>query len=268
MSPVHRDAVVCCGMNFALDQSGRRERARIPNQCIVVVGCAACGVQHVAEEEVVVSRGEAGEQVVRTGASVFYVMEISPFFFNLSEERSVMDRVVAAEAAHAVLAAEVTALKPRLAAVRARSGSALGVATKRRLHRAPAAGDGAGVTGSKGNGPAAATGHAAVEPTAGYHLDVLGTIRSCFKQKFGIPRQPGLAPLAVAELVLNRPWSAPDAVRGLEGWSHVWISFIFHGITLGPQFKSTVTPPRGEDKYGVFATRTTHRSVSLQPPHL
>ena len=53
-------------------------------------------------------------------------------------------------------------------------------------------------------------------------------IRSCFKQKFGIPRQPGLAPAAFAELELLPPFNHPDAVRGLEEWSHVWVTFVFH----------------------------------------
>jgi len=42
------------------------------------------------------------------------------------------------------------------------------------------------------------------------------------QQRFGIPRQPGLAPLAIAELELKPPWNHPEAVRGLSGLSHIW----------------------------------------------
>lgn len=104
----------------------------------------------------------------------------------------------------------------------------------------------------------AVTGPAA-GPAAGYHCDVLGVVKSCFKQRFGIPRQPGLAPLAVAELELKSPWNHPEAVRGLSGWSHIWVTFIFHETPVAKRFKATVHPPRGDQKYGVFATRTTHR---------
>ena len=52
-------------------------------------------------------------------------------------------------------------------------------------------------------------------------------------------------------------------VEGIEGWSHIWISFIFHKVELSTGFKATVHPPRGENKFGVFATRSTHRPNRL-----
>ena len=63
-----------------------------------------------------------------------------------------------------------------------------------------------------------------------FTMRAIGVVRSPFKQKFGIPRQPGLAPAAVATVELQPPFNNVDAVRGLEGWSHVWITFVFHGI--------------------------------------
>eukprot|EP00041_Stephanoeca_diplocostata_P009748 m.152028 g.152028 ORF g.152028 m.152028 type:complete len:317 (-) comp17881_c0_seq1:277-1227(-) len=100
-----------------------------------------------------------------------------------------------------------------------------------------------------------------------YELHQIGTIYSCFKQKFGIPRQPGLAPLAIAELELSPPFNNPDAIRGISEWSHLWITFVFHAIPeeqVAPErFKATIQPPRGDKKYGVFATRTTHRPNRL-----
>ena len=93
-----------------------------------------------------------------------------------------------------------------------------------------------------------------------FNFSPIGRISSCFKEKFTIPRQPGLVPAATAELILNKPYSVPEIVRGLNGFSHVWIIFSFHAIPVG-QWKPTVRPPRmgGNQRLGVFATRSTHR---------
>ncbi|PWQ94639.1 tRNA (N6-threonylcarbamoyladenosine(37)-N6)-methyltransferase TrmO [Leucothrix arctica] len=93
-----------------------------------------------------------------------------------------------------------------------------------------------------------------------FTLSAIGYISSCFKEKFTIPRQPRLLPSTVAELVLEEPYSAPEIVRGLEGFSHIWIIFAFHAVPVG-QWKPTVRPPRlgGNKRVGVFATRSTHR---------
>jgi tRNA-Thr(GGU) m(6)t(6)A37 methyltransferase TsaA len=56
----------------------------------------------------------------------------------------------------------------------------------------------------------------------------IGVVRSPFKQKFGIPRQPGLAPSAVSTIELLPPYNTADSVRGLGEWSHVWVEFVFH----------------------------------------
>lgn len=88
----------------------------------------------------------------------------------------------------------------------------------------------------------------------------IGVIHSCFKEKFGIPRQPGLVPEARAILELLPPYNRPEAVRGLEDFSHIWISFVFHAC-VGESWKPTVRPPRlgGNRRLGVFATRSTYR---------
>ena len=88
----------------------------------------------------------------------------------------------------------------------------------------------------------------------------IGTIASPYKEKFGIPRQPGLVTAARATLTLLPPYNLPETVRGLEGFSHVWIIFVFHG-TQAQGWKPTVRPPRlgGNARMGVFATRSTFR---------
>jgi tRNA-Thr(GGU) m(6)t(6)A37 methyltransferase TsaA len=93
-----------------------------------------------------------------------------------------------------------------------------------------------------------------------FSFEPVGVIHSCFKEKFGIPRQSGLAPDARAVLEMLPPYNRAEAVRGLEGFSHVWLSFVFHAC-LGEPWKPTVRPPRlgGNRRLGVFATRSTHR---------
>ena len=88
----------------------------------------------------------------------------------------------------------------------------------------------------------------------------IGHVRSCFKEKFAIPRQPQLAPAATGVLELLPPFDTGEAVEGLEQVSHVWLIFLFHqALEDKPRLK--VRPPRlgGNQSMGVFATRATHR---------
>ncbi len=91
-------------------------------------------------------------------------------------------------------------------------------------------------------------------------LAPIGTIHSCYGEKFGIPRQPGLVKSASATLELLPPFDAPDALRGLEAFSHLWIIFVFHQSTRD-SWKATVRPPRlgGNERVGVFASRSNFR---------
>ncbi|MBB1606575.1 MULTISPECIES: tRNA (N6-threonylcarbamoyladenosine(37)-N6)-methyltransferase TrmO [unclassified Pseudomonas] len=93
-----------------------------------------------------------------------------------------------------------------------------------------------------------------------YSVSPIGYIRSCFKEKFAIPRQPQLAPAARGVLELLPPFDGGEAVEGLEQVSHVWLLFLFHqALEDKPRLK--VRPPRlgGNRSLGVFATRATHR---------
>lgn len=88
----------------------------------------------------------------------------------------------------------------------------------------------------------------------------VGILRSCFKEKFAIPRQPQLAPAARGVLELLPPFDGGEAVAGLEQVSHVWLLFLFHqALENTPRLK--VRPPRlgGNQTLGVFASRATHR---------
>lgn len=93
-----------------------------------------------------------------------------------------------------------------------------------------------------------------------YSVSPIGFVRSCFREKFAIPRQPQLAPAARGVLELVAPFNQGDAVEGLEQVSHVWLLFLFHqALEDKPRLK--VRPPRlgGNQSMGVFATRATHR---------
>ncbi|POD81438.1 tRNA (N6-threonylcarbamoyladenosine(37)-N6)-methyltransferase TrmO [Pseudomonas syringae group genomosp. 3] len=93
-----------------------------------------------------------------------------------------------------------------------------------------------------------------------YNVTPVGFVRSCFKEKFAIPRQPQLAPAARGVLELVAPFDQGEAVQGLEQVSHVWLLFLFH-LALEDKPRLKVRPPRlgGNQSMGVFATRATHR---------
>ena len=97
-----------------------------------------------------------------------------------------------------------------------------------------------------------------------FQLDTLGIIHSCYQEKFAVPRQPGLAPSAFATLELLPPYNRPEAVEGLEAFSHLWLTFVFHE-NLEKGWNPRVRPPRlgGNKKTGVFATRSTFRPNGL-----
>ena len=93
-----------------------------------------------------------------------------------------------------------------------------------------------------------------------FTFNTLGVIRSPWKEKFAVPRQPGLVTQEGGELHLLPPYNQNDAVRGLEQFSHLWVIFVFHQ-TMQQGWRPTVRPPRlgGNERMGVFATRSTFR---------
>ncbi len=93
-----------------------------------------------------------------------------------------------------------------------------------------------------------------------FQFEQIGVIRSPYKEKFAVPRQPGLVKSGGGELHLIAPYNQADAVRGLEAFSHLWVLFIFHQ-TMEGGWRPTVRPPRlgGNARMGVFATRSTFR---------
>lgn len=113
-------------------------------------------------------------------------------------------------------------------------------------------------------------------PELAYRFGVIGTLESCFSTKNGTPRQSGLAPASRARLKIESgQLNNPDySLRELEGFSHVWVLFVFHldqraqacaeGEGGAEVVKSTVAPPRlGGRKVGLFATRSPHRPAPI-----
>ncbi|KLV08541.1 tRNA (adenine(37)-N6)-methyltransferase [Photobacterium aquae] len=93
-----------------------------------------------------------------------------------------------------------------------------------------------------------------------YQIEPIGVIRSPYKEKFAVPRQPGLVPSARSEIILQGEANALEAVRGIEQFSHLWLLFLFDQ-NLEAGWRPTVRPPRlgGNERIGVFASRATFR---------
>ncbi|MCD6186766.1 MAG: tRNA (N6-threonylcarbamoyladenosine(37)-N6)-methyltransferase TrmO [Desulfuromusa sp.] len=93
-----------------------------------------------------------------------------------------------------------------------------------------------------------------------YSLEPIAIVHSPFKEKFGTPRQPELAPSVHARIDFIPEFATPEAVRDLEGFSHLWLIFLFHQ-NWQKGWKSTVRPPRlgGNQRVGVYASRSPFR---------
>jgi len=91
-------------------------------------------------------------------------------------------------------------------------------------------------------------------------FETIAVVHSPYKEKFGVPRQPSLVPQARGSVELLPPYSCAEAVAGLEGYSHIWIQFLFDR-SLRQRWQPTVRPPRlgGNRRVGVFASRSPFR---------
>lgn len=96
------------------------------------------------------------------------------------------------------------------------------------------------------------------------NLQVIARMHSDFPTKFGIPRQSGLVDELRSTIVFEPEFRSPDALRGIEGFSHLWLIWQF-SEAVRPAWSPTVRPPRlgGNSRMGVFATRSPFRPNSL-----
>lgn len=90
----------------------------------------------------------------------------------------------------------------------------------------------------------------------------IGLIHSPYKEKFSIPRQPGLTNIE-STIELIAPYNRTEALMGLENFSHLWVIFLFHEVESTDSL--TVRPPRlgGNTKQGIFATRSPFRPNNI-----
>lgn len=95
-------------------------------------------------------------------------------------------------------------------------------------------------------------------------MKVIARIRSDFPEKFGIPRQSGLVPALRAKIVFEPEYRNDDALRGIEGFSHLWLIWQF-SAAVRDTWSPTVRPPRlgGNERVGVFATRSPFRPNAI-----
>ena len=91
-------------------------------------------------------------------------------------------------------------------------------------------------------------------------MKIIAHIHNDFNAKFGIPRQSGLVDAVTAKIVFEPEYRNPDAFRGLEGYSHLWLIWEF-SEARAKKWSPTVRPPRlgGNTRMGVFATRSPYR---------
>ena len=91
-------------------------------------------------------------------------------------------------------------------------------------------------------------------------LRIIARIYTDFKEKFGIPRQSGIARDTVGKIVFEKEYRRPEAIRGIEGYSHLWLIWHF-SETDRESWTPTVRPPKlgGNKRIGVFATRSPFR---------
>lgn len=95
-------------------------------------------------------------------------------------------------------------------------------------------------------------------------MNCIARIHNDFHSKFGIPRQSGLAVGMLSTIVFEKPYRDPEALRGIEEYSHLWLIWQF-SETIRDGFSPTVRPPRlgGNRRVGVFATRSPFRPNAI-----
>ena len=91
-------------------------------------------------------------------------------------------------------------------------------------------------------------------------MKIIARIHNDYKEKFGIPRQAGLAKGLYSKIVFEPPYRVAEAIRGIEEYSHLWLIWQFSEAQRA-EFSPTVRPPRlgGNKRVGVFATRSPFR---------
>jgi tRNA-Thr(GGU) m(6)t(6)A37 methyltransferase TsaA len=92
------------------------------------------------------------------------------------------------------------------------------------------------------------------------NLEILGTVHSCFKEKFGTPRQGSLVPHSFGYIEIHKKWEPDKCLKGLEEFSHAWVLFWFHKNT-NLAYRPIISPPRlpASQRIGALASRSPLR---------
>ena len=92
-------------------------------------------------------------------------------------------------------------------------------------------------------------------------IEPIAHIYNAFPEKFGLPRQSGMAEHLLSEIVMEEKYRVMDAFRGIQEFSHLWLLWEFDPLTDSQAFSPTVRPPKlgGNERVGVFATRSPNR---------
>lgn len=96
-------------------------------------------------------------------------------------------------------------------------------------------------------------------------IKIIARIQNDFPTKFGVPRQSGLAEHVLSKVVFEPEYRNPDALRGIEQYSHLWLIWQFSENKQHTNWSATVRPPRlgGNTRVGVFATRSPFRPNAM-----
>ena len=95
-------------------------------------------------------------------------------------------------------------------------------------------------------------------------MKIIARIRNPYDEKFGVPRQSGLAEEVISTIVFEPEYRVEEALRGIEAFSHLWLIWAFDR-TERENWSPTVRPPRlgGNERVGVFATRSPYRPNAI-----
>ena len=95
-------------------------------------------------------------------------------------------------------------------------------------------------------------------------MKIIARIHNAFDEKFGVPRQSGLAEEVISTIVFEPEYRVEEALRGIEAFSHLWLIWAFDR-TERETWSPTVRPPRlgGNERVGVFATRSPYRPNAI-----
>ncbi len=98
-----------------------------------------------------------------------------------------------------------------------------------------------------------------------YEIEPIARIHNGYKEKFGIPRQSGLLDNSISTIIFDEKYRDENALRCLDGYSHIWLLWIFDRNNSDKSWSPTVRPPRlgGNKRVGVFSTRSPYHPNNI-----